>query len=257
MVESTRILIYNPNSSKSITDGLKSILDPIKDAGIELEYRSGPSSAPESINDAPTSIQSAQAGYEYLVGGGDAKGAAASLASQFSAILVCCFSDHPLVNMLRHTLPANVSVMHLLETGLLAGLTSSRGRPIGIITTGQDMVRDIDAGVAAFFGSSAKANDRYAGCLATGLGVLQLRDPSQKKFVQHAIRAKAATLAKSGVGAVMLGCAGMAGMEEIVRKGLADHLGEQQANQIAIIDTAKAGLHLLTAQIRLNKEFLP
>lgn len=255
MGEPTRILIYNPNSSKSITDGLQSILDPIKDSGIELDFQSGPTgTAPESINDVPTSIQSAQAGYEFLVNGGDGKG---SIEKQYKAILICCFSDHPLVNMLRHILPANVSIMHLLESGLIAALSSSRSRPIGIITTGKDMVRDIDAGVAAFFGSSAKANDRYAGCLATGLGVLQLRDPEQKQYVERTIRQQSAELAKRGVGAVMLGCAGMAGMEDIVRKGLADHLGEQEANQIAIIDTAKAGLHLLTAQTRMNKEFLP
>ncbi|MCO5589889.1 hypothetical protein L7F22_043858 [Adiantum nelumboides] len=251
MTESTRILIYNPNSSKSITDGLRNILDPIKDSGIELDYESGPSSAPTSINDTPTSIQSSQAGFEFLIGADEGK----SIISKYKAILICCFSDHPLVDMLRHILPAHITIMHLLESGLIAGLTSSRGRPIGIITTGADMVRDIDAGVAAFFGSSAKGNDRYAGCVATNLGVLQLRDPTQKEHVENTIRQQSAEFAKRGVGAVMLGCAGMAGMENIVRKGLADYLGEK-ANQIAIIDTAKAGLHLLTAQTRLNKEFL-
>lgn len=249
MTESTRILIYNPNSSESITNGLKSILDPIKDVGIQLTFQSGPSTAPESINDAPTSIQSAQAGYETLIG----RDGGSSLQKKYDAILICCFSDHPLVNMLRHVLPAHITVMHLLESGLIAGLTSSGGRPIGIITTGADMVRDIDAGIAAFFGSSAKGNDRYAGCIATNLGVLQLRDLSQKEHVEETIRRQCAELAKRGIGAVILGCAGMAGMEAIVRKGLADHLGKE-ANRVAIIDTAKAGLHLLTAQTRLNKE---
>ena len=258
MAEPSRILIYNPNSSQSILDGLKSILEPIKEDGIEIDYRSGPNSAPESINDVITSIQSSKVGFDDLIG----KDKGEKLSKTYKAILVCCFSHHPLVKMLENFFSKNkinsIKVMHLLQSGLLASLAFSApaGNSIGIITTGKEMVKDIDDGIASFFGSSAKSNDRYAGCIATGLGVLQLRDPSQQEIVENTIRQHSAELAKRGVGAIMLGCAGMAGMEHIVRKGLADHLGEQ-ANQIAIIDTAKAGLLLLTAQIRMNREFLP
>lgn len=192
-------------------------------------------------------MQSAWACYAMLTQAGSAERA---LLDRVDGILVCCFSDHPLVGMLRHIMPAWKPCMHILEASLLAGLASARGRPVGILTTGADMVRDIDAGVAAILGGSAGGNDRYAGCLVTGLGVVQLREPSEQEHVRHVIGTRSAELARADVGALILGCAGMAGMEVIIRQGMASAVGVEQAAATAIIDGAKAGVQLLTGQVR-------
>ena len=260
----TRILVVNPNSSEvrmgdvsglasrltaaqltlqSITAGLASSLEAVQPAGVRLSFLTGSSQCPPSINDAPTSIQSAQAVYAQI-----AKSSSLSpLAYSTDAILICCFSDHPLVAMLRHRYPS-LPCMHILESAISAALSSSQ-RPFAILTTGADMVHDIDRGVLGFMGG---VSARYAGCLATNLGVLELRDENSQEKVHRVIKEKVAELGHRGVGAIVLGCAGMAGMEPYIRECLTASIGDNAASAVAIIDGAKAGIHLLAGMARCN-----
>lgn len=243
-----KILIFNPNSSQSITDGLQNSLVALTENNVQLTFLTGPKSSPESINDAITSIQSAHECFQMVK-------SQYNSCSDFDAILVCCFSDHPLSSMLRLAQP-KLSIMHILDSGILSALLMSQGKPFGILTTGFQWVPELNSAVGKVLGSNSKSNDRYIGCYATGLGVLQLRDPNQKEFVEKTIIEYSSQMAKQGIGAVILGCAGFTGMESIVRKGLAVGLNGdvEAARQIAIIDSAKAGLELLTAQVRMNKQ---
>jgi Asp/Glu/hydantoin racemase len=233
-----KILVINPNSSSSITKSLESILEPFKPAGVHLEYMTGPSECPPSINDAPTSIQSAH--HVFL-----------SLQARFAqsisvdAILICCFSDHPLVAMIRYEFKG-VQCIHIMEASINAALLTS-SKPFAILTTGIDMVNDINRGVLAYLGG---VGTRYAGCFATGLGVLELGDSSCQDKVQSVIREKVQSISQSNdVGAIILGCAGMAGKEAFIKECLYESLG---SNNIAIIDGAKAGIHLLAALRRCS-----
>jgi len=109
------------------------------------------------------------------------------------------------------------------------------------------MVPDIDRGVLNYLGGTST---RYAGCVATNLGVLELREEKSKGKVESVIRGKVNQLGEKGVGAIILGCAGMAGMEPFIRECLVQSIGKGLANQVAIIDGAKAGVHLLTGLTR-------
>jgi Asp/Glu/hydantoin racemase len=136
--------------------------------------------------------------------------------------------------------------MHILESSISVALSTS-SKPFAIITTGSDMVNDINRGVVAFMGGMSS---KYAGCVATGLGVLELGDSNCQDKVQSVIRAKVHDLARNNdLGAVILGCAGMAGKESFIKDCLIEVIGP---NSIAIIDGAKAGIHLLAGLQRCN-----
>lgn len=86
------ILIINPNSSKSITDGLRASLDPIKPARVQLDYFTAPSSAPTGISDFVTAVQTAYICFEQLKVDGAFE--------KHDGILICCCKLSPLAHPL-------------------------------------------------------------------------------------------------------------------------------------------------------------
>lgn len=240
------------------------MLEPQRAYGVKHTYMTGPSSAPPSINDPPTSIMSAQANFDSLLSDPD------NLAAK-SAVLVCCFSNHPLVSMLRHQWPS-IPSMHILDAAVNHAM-SCGASTFGIITTGRAMVADIDAGVNAYLGG---VSHRYKGCLATDLGVLELGDPSMRRHVEKRVRQESGKLGvQMGAEAIILGCAGklpafevrlegavdsrlhhslccypagMAGMESLVKQGIVDAGGSPE--RVWVIDGAKAGVQLLAGMAR-------
>lgn len=175
-----------------ITEALRQNLDPLTPPGTALEYMTGPLDSPESINDAPTSVLSAAATFKALQ---------PIDALPYSGFLICCFSDHPLVGMLRHMVP-NIPCIGIFEASILHALIC--GTKFGILTTGRDAVPGIDAGVRALLGGNS---DRYAGTVASGLGVVELQT-GERKIVERRIKESAAKVAAKGADVIILGCAG-------------------------------------------------
>lgn len=76
------ILVINPNSSTSITDGLRSSLKAIKPSFVELEFYTAPSHAAKAISDFRTMNSTSTHCYEDLLANGAFR--------KFDAFLVCC-----------------------------------------------------------------------------------------------------------------------------------------------------------------------
>ncbi|EPQ30015.1 uncharacterized protein PFL1_02688 [Pseudozyma flocculosa PF-1] len=237
--DTVEICVINPNSSEVITEALSEALQPLCPPGVSLRFLTGPPTAPASINDAPTSILSAAETFKHLTSLSPSNDLARHPSS---AYVVACFSDHPLVAMLRHSLPTKPS-LHILEASVIHAL--SCGTRFGVLTTGADMVPDVDAGVRRILGG---VSDRYVGTVATGLGVVELKMGDRAK-VESTIKHGAAAVADRGADVVILGCAGMAGMESLIRQGIAE-AGHQ--SNMAIIDGAKAGLQIAAGLARSN-----
>lgn len=236
----TEILVVNPNSSTVITDALAAALTPHTPPGCTLSFRTGPASAPESILDASSAILSASESYQALLKSLPASAAGLSTHPS-SAFLVACFSDHPLVGMLRQAAP-NKPAVHLLEAAVIHAL--SCGAKFGVLTTGRSVVPDIDAGVRRIMGGNS---DRYVGTHATGLGVVELQTGNRLK-IESLITQGAQNLVGKGADVIILGCAGMVGMESLVRQACAD-LHSDYAN-VAVIDGARAGIQVLAGLAR-------
>ena len=62
-----KLLVINPNSSQSITDGLKESLDPLTPPKTRLSYFTAPSHAPAAISNIITANQTATYCYEELL----------------------------------------------------------------------------------------------------------------------------------------------------------------------------------------------
>ena len=155
-------------------------------------------------------------------------------------------SDHPLVHMLREHLTGARSrkpAIGIFEAAIAHALLA--GRRFGIITTGNGMKHPLTAGVHTFMGA---ASARFAGVLTSGLGVVELREGDRGK-IESMMKGTSARLAEKGADVVILGCAGMAGMERLVRDGVR----EAGLGDVIVIDGAKAGVEALIGLSRLSR----
>ncbi|KAF9523575.1 Asp/Glu/hydantoin racemase [Crepidotus variabilis] len=223
------LLVINPNSSNSVTNGLKQVLQP--PPGVALEYYTAPKNAPDSIMDITTGVLSATAVFKDLKSN--------DKINPFDGFLVCCFSDHPLTHMLREN--SGKPVINILEAAITHSLLI--GQRFGIITTGTGYKYIYHTDVRNFFGATS---ERFAGLVTTGLGVVELRE-GDPMYVAKQVKKGAAQIAEKGADVIILGCAGMAGMENIVKQGVE----EAGFPPVRIADGAKAGLQILAGLARL------
>ncbi|TKY86291.1 hypothetical protein EX895_005116 [Sporisorium graminicola] len=232
------IYIVNPNSSSVITAALSANLSPQTPPGCTTHFVTGPSTSPASIQDVSESIISASETFRALSASSPSSDLSQHAASAF---LVACFSDHPLVGMLRCKAPSKPA-LHLLEAAVIHSL--SVGDKFGVLTTGRSVVGDVEAGVRKVMGGNS---DRYVGTHATGLGVVELQTGNREK-VEDKIRRGAQDLVAKGADVIVLGCAGMTGMEPLVSEACRQ-VGEEN---VKVVDGAKAGLQILAGLARVN-----
>ena len=152
-------------------------------------------------------------------------------------ILVCCFSDHPLVHILREN--CDIPVMGIFHASLDAAAMMNRN--FGIVTTAMAWQPILTASVVV-----AGRQGLSAGVKATGLGVLEL-ETLPRNLVLRRIEEATSPLLDSGARCIILGCAGMAPLEKMLAKVL--------PQGIEIIDGVRYGIHLLAAIVRARKSY--
>lgn len=250
------ILIINPNSSVSITQNLTSIIKPTP--GFKYTFFTGPShtsditiendpdssislcnyapnptdlAAPAMIDNSSTSILSAAACLPYLK----------PLLDTHDAFLVACFSDHPLVNMLREILPVHKPVTGIFQASVLSTLSVGATK-FAIVTTAKIWESLLDTAVLSLLGSHV----HYAGTFSTGLGVLEIHDLPQDIVTQKLVQ-KAKEAVDAGAKSIILGCAGLSGLDEAIRN--------EVGKEIVIVDSVIAGVEALTGVVRNQSAF--
>ncbi|GAA5861857.1 hypothetical protein JCM3774_001329 [Rhodotorula dairenensis] len=259
------ILVVNPNTTKAMTDGLEVALEPIIASG--RLHRPTFFTAPTgiaSINDDDDCHASAEAVWPSLVTSSSPPDAP-SLVSRHSAVLIACYSVHPLVQRLvadSYT-ERRMPVLGIFEASILASLAvclMPKDR-FGIVTTGAVWDPILSRGVADFLGAGTdgerEREGKFAGVETTGLTAVELHSTAPeevtrrlKEAVKRLIRR---TRQRGGGGelrAVCLGCAGMVGFDEAVRAGCVEELGPEAGAKISIIDGVKAGYLMLEGMVR-------
>lgn len=120
------------------------------------------------------------------------------------------------------------------------------GGRFGIVTTGHDMKNPLITATSTFLGASS---ERFAGVTTSGLGVVELRE-GDRDHVETLIKSSSAKAASLGANVLIMGCAGMAGMEDIVKAGVREAcLGEVQ-----VVDGARAGIETLAGLSRIVRK---
>lgn len=157
-----------------------------------------------------------------------------SLKDQYDAVLVACYSDHPLIKVLREEL--DVPVVGIMEASLFVARTL--GNRFGIIGTCdrskislEDAVRQY--GLAGY----------CAGVASCGLGVLELKTKPEDEVLQIMCNVAKDLVAK-GADTLTLGCAGMTKLQPAIQSVVGDG--------VQVIDGVIAGVQHLIGILRMK-----
>ncbi|KAK4121172.1 hypothetical protein N657DRAFT_682834 [Parathielavia appendiculata] len=247
-----RILVINPNSSKAMTHGLEKAIPRDVSEWTMVDTYTAPESSPASINNGEDLIKSA---HEV-----DSDVKSTGILKKYDAVLVACFSVHPLVGMLaeREGKYGRLAVTGIFEASILTCLSLLRpGKKWGIVTTGKFWEDHLTQGINHFLGTSSHdANTKFAGVESTGLNAGDFHGGVKPEVIRQKLReATARLLEKGDVECVVMGCAGMAGLEEIIRSVAAEQYGPEKANQLFVVDGVAAGTRLLEMTTRDRRAF--
>lgn len=239
------ILIIQPNSTKSMTDALKPLVDSLHFSETEHAYFTAPS-GPSSINNEDDASESVTHCLPTLTQNHHL--------TTHSAFLVACYSPHPLVSVLQDHPDILGSKTYKPVTGIFeASISTSlsllrHGQIFGIVSTGKVWEEILTDAVEKYLGASGSG--KFAGVETTGLNATDLHDAPQDEVERRMKDAVKRLLGKGDVGAICLGCAGMAGMDSWVREACVEELGEKDGGRVRIVDGVVAGVAWLEGVMR-------
>ncbi|KAI0017418.1 Asp/Glu/hydantoin racemase [Xylariomycetidae sp. FL0641] len=240
----TKILLLNPNSSQSMTDGMSRIV-----AEMDLPYSTeiftytAPAGSPASINDGDGIRQSTEAVLADL-----------QRCNDWDGVLVACFSVHPLVTKLPSLPEPPRAVMGIFEASILTALSLlGPDQQWGIVTTGKFWEAHLTEGVSTFIGTNVEdKNNRFAGVESTGLNASDFHHGVDPAVVTNKIKEATKRLLSNGrTSCIVMGCAGMAGLEDTIRSAAAEEVDEHFAYSVLhVVDGVRAGIMQLELLIK-------
>ncbi|KAF7511778.1 hypothetical protein GJ744_003509 [Endocarpon pusillum] len=253
-----RLLIINPNSSSSMTDALRPMVHSLGYPNVEYSFFTSPTPGVPSINSPADAAKSAEVCLPHIL----------PLIPNHDAFLVACYSQHPLVAMLRSECTklqsgatggeqgARKYVNGIFEASVTTSLSLIlEEQSFGIVSTGKVWEKALTQAVYRFVGTGERGFDKYIGCETTGLNATELHDlPSDevrakmtaatKRLLHRGEQGEART-----VQAICLGCAGMVGLDEAVRQACIEVLGDERGRRVSIVDGVKAGVGSLLSLV--------
>lgn len=228
-----KLLVINPNSSKKVTDNLATILH--TPPGFTLHYYTAPEAAPKEISGEETSLLSEKVVLPDLLERNAHK--------EYDGYLICCYLDHPLVYSLgKHT---NKPIMGIMQATLLYALLNPTVKKLFILTSFNEWEPLLDAGVHKFTVGDAKVDfpiGKFQRTKALDISVLSLNDPEEFQKIVDRVDSIINGEYK-GADCVLLGCAGMAGLDEKLSQKFPD---------VLFIDSTKIGVELLSSLVRFE-----
>ncbi|KFY29908.1 hypothetical protein V494_08383 [Pseudogymnoascus sp. VKM F-4513 (FW-928)] len=271
-----QILVINPNSNRDMSVGIGKLIEgqlypPEHTKLITFTASSGPT----SIDNAADALVSAKVISNDI----------AQITPYFAArdaFIVACFSPHPLVSLLRnHPALYRKPVVGIFEASISVSLSmlplsvpdeyvnlpitadpqpparKFTGTKFGIVTTGAAWVPVLTAGVNDYLGLPAteiSQSARFKGVESTGLTAEQLHTTPAEEVRERVVKATRRLVADGDVAVVVLGCAGMAGMNKWVDDACVEELGRKAASLIRVVDGIKAGVALAVEEARHMKQ---
>jgi Asp/Glu/hydantoin racemase len=127
----------------------------------------------------------------------------------------------------------------------------------GIVTTGKFWEEHLSNGVKEFLGQEkGDANLKFAGVQSTGLTAGDFHGGVDPVVIRQKLeQATERLLNSAAVECVVMGCAGMAGLEEIIRSVARRVYGKTAGDKVCIVDGIKAGIGLLEQTVKNRKMF--
>lgn len=223
------LLVLNPNSSEKVTENLRNTVHAPET--VRLSFYTAPEPAPKEITGEETSKQSEKVVLH------DFKGRKLD----YDGILVCCYSDHPLVHSLAAL--SGRPVMGIMQATLLYALLNRSLRRLFVLTSVTEWLPLLDTAIADFVGSSCFPSGKFQRTRALDVNVTNLSDPEQFAKIERKVAAFLDEYKHDEIDCVLLGCAGMAGLDK--------KLSEKFPLQF--IDSVKIGVDFLTGLMQFEK----
>lgn len=186
------------------------------------------------------------------------------------ALLVACFSRHPLVGLLQAEInrrqskdesskPRALAVTGILEASVATAMTlagSTPDRKWGVISTDHSWREWTDSAVSDFLGVDAPKTTigRYLGCETVGVQAEDLERQGASSMAGLANTAVKQLLSRQdselcGAPVIILGCAGLYQLEECIKTSCKALLGTGGA-EVAVIDGVKVGIGMLLTLVK-------
>ncbi|KAI8183711.1 hypothetical protein K4K51_013145 [Colletotrichum sp. SAR 10_75] len=250
-----KILVINPNSSLNMTRGMEKAIQgmPLHDS-LEIHTYTAPSDSPASINDDADIQRSTEAVLSNLT---------SEQIEQYDGLLVACYSVHTLVEKLSQKYHNKLAVTGIFEASVLTAISllphtspAATSTKWGVVTTGDFWEKHLSHGVKCYLGQAEEAeNAKFGGVMTTGLTAGDFHHVSPEEVKEKLVKATKKLLNSGDVGCVVMGCAGMAGLEEIIRNSAIEIYGKEKGSQIHVVDGVKAGILQLEQTIRSRRLF--
>lgn len=186
------------------------------------------------------------------------------------ALLVACFSRHPLLGQLQAEVdrrraggerPKTTAVTGILEASVVTAMTLAGATPQrkwGVISTDHSWREWTDEAVTDFLGIPVPRTtiDRYLGCETVGVQAEALEREGEtiiEGYVKSALEQLLSRQDSKAAGApvIILGCAGLYQLDRCIRKSCKELLGEA-GEGVAVVDGVKVGIGMLISLVRSN-----
>ena len=213
------LIVINPNSSQTVTDGIAAALEPLHRFGIPIRCL--------TLAEGPPGIES-QRQADLTIGPMLQLAAAQKDAAGY---VIACFGD-PGLHALRDQ--TALPVLGIQESAVMTALTL--GQRFGVIAI---MAASIPRHLRAF--GAMGVLDRLAGDRALGLGVADLADPDKSLAAMIATGKRLRD--DDGANVLIMGCAGMAHYRAV----LEDETG------LPVVEPCQAAASMALGQIALGQ----
>lgn len=261
-----RILVINPNSNKDMTEGLDKLVESLSfDSNLTQVTTYTAPAGPNSINNEDDAAETAV----IILKDFEQNPAL----NDYDAYVVACYSQHPLVPALRKRQKSadgslkpvvgifeasiSTSLNIVNSSGLVFALDSEKESvpsKFGIVTTGKAWIPLLTSAVNHYLGlekeEEKSLSARFQGVESTGLNADELHTAPEEEVRQRMVDATVRQVKDKDVCVVILGCAGMAGMDKIVREACVKELGEEDGQKVVIVDGVKAAIAMADGVLR-------
>jgi allantoin racemase len=216
----TRLLVINPNTSQAMTAAIHaSAVAAARALGVEVDTLCA-SAGPESIEGRFDEIVSAYWTLDTVMRVVDA----------YDGVVVACFGPHPAIDGIREA--CALPTLGIFEASML--YAAPLGARFSIVTTSPRWEPLLEEGVRLL-----GFEQRCASVRSSGLAVLDLdRLPHAQVLRRIAAEAELA-VKQDGAEVIILGCAGMAGLQQAVSKCVS----------VPVVDAVIAGVSQVAALV--------
>lgn len=234
-----RILVINPNTSKSITDTFEPLLSSLNLSNTSLSYWTCPS-GPLVIKTQADMYESTRHCIPLLL----------QIVDDYDGFLAACYADHPLVRLLQSYVGSK-PVVGIFDASIEAALTLvSANSKFGILTTGQPFEVLLAEGVKHLLhlqdGEGADRFEHFGGVAASGISL----DDSQSKAKAKITMATRKLVQNGDIDVICMGGVILAGMESWVHEACEAELGLEKGRQVMVVDQMLVGIWTLDAKLR-------